>query len=194
MSQATNQHTANRRRFLAIAAGASAIGAGSLGLAAMPAPASQCFLADDSELLQLEKEIFASREAAQVYDDEVFRLSEIWEAELSRLENDRDSTLSPPERWDAVKAMPESAEHTRLVKLQQPHWNRHDAAVERMFSIPATTAEGRAAKAAVILGLMAAFMGSLDEDDETAEYPLNFARLFLVELAGKPGQVRSCVS
>ena len=87
--------------------------------------------------------------------------------------------------------MPESAEHDRLTKLQWPHWDRHDAAVERMFSIPATTAEGRAAKASVILGLMDAFMGSLDEDDEGEEYPLNFARRFLVELAGKPGQVRS---
>jgi hypothetical protein len=63
-----------------------------------------------------------------------------------------------------------------------------------LFSIPATSAEGRAAKAGVVLGLMAAFMGSLDEDDAGEEYPLNFARLFLVELAGKPGQVRACES
>ena len=45
MSQATNQHTYNssRRRFLAFTAAASAVGAGSLAVAAMPAPAAQCF-------------------------------------------------------------------------------------------------------------------------------------------------------
>jgi hypothetical protein len=160
----------------------------------MPAPASQDF--NDSELLALEKEIFDAREKAQAFDPEIMRLGEIWQAENERLENEFPSLTAQhaQQRWNLVRAMPESTEHDRLVNLAQPHWERHDAAVERMFAIPATSAEGRAAKASVILGLMAAFMGSLDEDDEGEEYPLNFVRLFLVDLAGKPEQVRSCES
>jgi hypothetical protein len=153
----------------------------------MPASASQCFAADDSELLQLEKEIFEAREKAQAFDPEILRLSEIWEAELSRLENDGRSTLSPPERWDAVKAMPESAEHTRLTKLQRPYYDAYDAAIERMFALPAQTAEGRRAKANVLLCLMAEIMTDEDEGD----YPLDFVRKLLVELGG---EVRPCES
>lgn len=178
MSQANSTNTtrapndSSRRRFLAFTAGASALAAGSLAAATMTAPASQCFLADDSELLQLVAQIFDAREKAQAFDPEILRLSEIWEAELSRLENDGRSTLSPPERWDAVKAMPESAEHTRLTKLQRPYYDAYDAAIERMFALPAQTAEGRRAKANVLLCLMAEIL--TDEDD----YPLGFAGIY----------------
>ena len=200
MSQATHVNStsapvaSSRRRFLTVAAAASAIGAGSLAVAAMPAPALSTDLIGtlpasqgDSELLQLEKEIFASRADAAVYDDEIYRLSEIWEGELRRLEaevNAGREARTTRERWDAIRAMPESAEHERLVKLQQPHWNRHDEAMERMFAIPAQTAEGRAAKATVVLGLMAEYL--VDDPDEF-DYPLDLVRKLLVELGGKPG-------
>lgn len=178
-----------RRRFLAFTAGASALAAGSLAAAAMPAPASQCFAADDSELLALEKEILEAGEKARAYDPEVYRLSEIWEGELSRLEAEyhagRD-TRTTQERWDAVRAMPESAEHDRLVKLQRPHWDRYDVAMERFFSIPAKTAEGRAAKATVLLGLVA----DIGYDEDEGDYPLNLVRQLLTELA----HVRPCES
>jgi hypothetical protein len=144
---------ASRRRFLAIAAVASAVAAGSMAVAATPTTAHQCFAADDSELLRLEKEISAAREAAQAYDPEMIRLSEL----------------------------PASEELERLTTLQQPHWTRHDEAVERMFAIPAQTAEGRGAKASVVLGLMAAFMASIDEDED---YPLGYVRSLLTELVG----------
>ena len=51
-----------------------------------------------------------------------------------------------------VTDMPESREHTRLVKLQSPFYERMDALVKQMFAIPAHTAEGRRAKATVLLG------------------------------------------
>jgi hypothetical protein len=160
MSQANEDFTTptSRRRFLGTAAVASVVGAGSLAMAAMPAPAHQrCFAADDSELLRLEKEIFAAREAAQAYDGEIIRLSEL-----------------------------PASEEQRLTTLQRPHWLRHDEALERMFVIPAQTAQGRGAKASVILGLMAAFM-VIDEDES---YPLDLVRKFLVEIVGGEPHLR----
>jgi hypothetical protein len=49
-----------------------------------------------------------------------------------------------------------------------------------MFAIPAQTAEGRGAKASVVLGLMAAFL----ETDEDEDYPLGYVRKLLTELVG----------
>jgi hypothetical protein len=203
MSQATHVNStsapvaSSRRRFLTVAAAASAVGAGSLAVAAKSAPDLPTHLIGclpppqgDSELLQLEQTITEQRRLAQAYDPEIMRLSEIWEGELSRLEaevNAGRETRTTRERWDAIRAMPESAEHERLVKLQQPHWEAHDAAVELMFSTPASTPQGRAAKASVILGLMAEYMMS---DEEEGDYPLDLVRKLLIELGGKPGVVQ----
>jgi hypothetical protein len=66
--------------------------------------------ADDSELLKLEKNIFEQHDAARAYDDEATRLGEIWQAELSRLDDEvyaGRSTLTTMERWALVTAMPE---------------------------------------------------------------------------------------
>jgi hypothetical protein len=93
--------------------------------------------ADDSELLKLEKNIFEQHDAARAYDDEATRLGEIWQAELSRLDDEvyaGRSTLTTMERWALVTAMPEAEEHERVVKLQQPFCDRQDAMIERMFS------------------------------------------------------------
>ena len=160
-------------------------------MAATPTTAHQCFAADDSELLQLEKQIFEQLEAAQAYDDEIFRLSEIWEAELSRLENEfyaGRSALTTMERWAIIKAMPESAEHERLTKLQRPYYDAYDTLIERMFSIPAQTAEGRRSKVAVLLKL---YLGEdLLSDDEDTDYPLRTARNLLIEfVGGAPGEM-----
>ena len=184
----------SRRRFLAFTAGASALAAGSLAAAAMPAPASQCFLADDSELLQLEKVIVEARGKAKTFDDEILRLSEIWEGELLRLEAEFKAgrtTLTTRERWDAIRAMPESAEHDRLTKLQWPHWDRHDKAMDRFFSIPAQTTEGRAAKASVVLALMD---DNIMTDEDEGDYPLNFVRKLLTDLVAEFVGVRPCES
>jgi hypothetical protein len=168
----------------------------------MPAPAAQCF--DDSELLQLEKEIFAAREKAQAYDPELYRLSEIWETELSRLEGESHagrSTMSTQERWDAVKAMPESAEHTRLTTLQRPFWDAFDVLLDKFLAIPAKTDGGRRAKVNILLGCVwGDWFSFSDEGDE--EYPFMVAKNLLIEFCGPAGeqlaadfaQVRPCES
>jgi hypothetical protein len=175
---------ASRRRFLGVAAAASAVSVSALAAAAMPASAHQCFAADDSELMALEKEILEQRRLAQAFDTDLVRLREVWEAEFARLNaefNAGRSVLTNSQRWNIVEATPASKEHDRLTRLQQPHWQRHDEALERMFTIPAQTAEGRGAKASVVLGLMAAFMEIIDEDED---YPLGFVRKLLTELVG----------
>jgi len=181
------REVSSRRRFLAITAAAS-----SLAVATMPAAASQSL--DDSELLQLEKEIFAARDAAKVYDDEVIRVWEIVQAEMERLDNEvaaGRSYLTQMQRWALVTAMPESKEYERLADLQQPHQTRQDALTTQLFSTPAQTEEGRAAKVAVLLGTL------MDDDwlycDDNSDYPIRLARQLLIEfVGGKPGeQLRS---
>jgi hypothetical protein len=72
-------------------------------------------------------------------------------AESRRLHDDWQSDLTKKERWALVMAMPESKEHDRLVQLAEPHNDRVIKLIERMWSIPATTPEGRQAKFLVLL-------------------------------------------
>jgi hypothetical protein len=61
--------------------------------------------------------------------------------------------------------------------------------MERMFSIPAQTEEGRRAKVAVLLSCL---MGEdwLSVDDDTDDYPLRIARKLLIEfVGGEPGEM-----
>jgi hypothetical protein len=182
MAQADHLDTTSRRKFLSITAAASVVSVGALAGAAMPLPASPCcFAADDSELLQLEKEILEQRRLAQAYDGNLVRLSEVWQAEYARLDDEfraGRSVLTTSQRWDIVEATPESKEVERLTTLQHPHWQRHDEAVERMFALPARTAAGRGAKASALLALIAAFM----EIDDNEGYPIDLVRKLLVEL------------
>jgi hypothetical protein len=166
----------SRRLFLAMAA------TGTLSATTMAAVGT-----DDAELLTLEKEIFAAHDAASVYDDEVIRLSEIWQDERRRLDDEFDagrSYLTSMERWDLVRAMPEAQEHDRLAKLQRPHHARQDALMARMFDIPAKTAEGRRAKVAVLLGCLMPEDWLLTDDDDDSDYPIKIARKLLIEFAG----------
>jgi hypothetical protein len=96
-------------------------------------------------------------------------------------------TLTPAERWDLVRAMPESKEHDRLVELQDPFYDRMNAYMEQMFATPARTAEGRRAKAVVLLRCV---MGSdwCHVDAET-DHPQLTARKLLIEfIGGEPGE------
>jgi hypothetical protein len=174
----TNKQT--RRIFLAMTA-ASTVSATALA-AASP---------DDSELLKLKEEIFAARDAAKIYDDEVLRHFEAWQDEARRLEREAEagrSNLTDIERWEVVIATPAAKEHDRLTKLQRPHHERQDALTERLLSIPARTAEGRKAKAAVfvecILPIHAIYDADDDEDEEELAYPLQVARQLLIEFTG----------
>ena len=115
MAQATVDNSTRRRDFLALtAAVATAV------MAARPALASP---PDDSALLALEEQIFEQYWAATAYDAEIIRLSEIWTAESKRLYAASlwgGSPLTTQEQWNLVTAMPESIEHNRLCRLQDP--------------------------------------------------------------------------
>ena len=145
---------------------------------------------DDSALLKLEEQILQEHEAAMAFDPEMIRLQEIWTTEWKRLNHAfyaGQSELTKEEIWERVKAMPESKEHIRLWKLQDPFYNRKDALIKEMFAMPAHTAEGRRAKVPVLLSCITG-----DEwtgVNEETEYPERMARNLLIELVGgQPGE------
>ena len=181
----------SRRRFLSQAAGLAA-GGTALALATVtPTPAA----ADDSALLKLEEQIFEQHEAAHAFDDEIDRTLAIWTAEGIRLEREAlkeqlagRPTLTSKERWELVRAMPESKEHNRLATLQDPFFDRRNALIKQMFAMPAHTADGRRAKVTVLL---ACVMGSeWTETDKDADYDIEMARKLLIEfVGGEPGEM-----
>ena len=68
-------------------------------------------------------------------------------ADLIRQESEAiNSPLTSKQRWDLFTAMPESKEHTRLVTLGEPFFDRMNVLIEQMFAIPAHTPEGRYAQ------------------------------------------------
>lgn len=74
------------------------------------------------------------------------------------------------------------------MKLQDPFYERMDALVKQMFAMPAHTAEGRRAKATVLLGCV------LGDDwrrvDGETEYPERMARTMLIDfVGGEPGEM-----
>jgi hypothetical protein len=194
MAQAnTDTSTTSRRRFLTVAAVASAVSASALAAAAMPArsagsgPISSL---DDSALVKLEEQIFEQYQGATAYDDEINRLHPIWVEEGKRLLHETlagRSTLTSDERWAVVGEMPECIECARLQKLQGAFFDRMDMLVKQMFAMPAHTAEGRRAKVTVLLGCI------LGNDwrrvDAETDYHELMARRLLIELVGgKPGE------
>jgi len=146
-------------------------------------------------LIKLEEQIFEQYERATAYDDEILRLSEIWTAEGRRLyeeslarEVETGTYLTADERWKQAMEIPECREHSRLSKLQEPFFAKMDALIKEMFATPAHTAEGRRAKATVLLGCI---LGDdwRHTDDET-EYPELMARNLLIEfVGGEPGEM-----
>jgi len=180
-----------RRRFLSHAASMAA-GSAALALATV-APASAAVAPagplghPDATLLELEEKIFEQHELATAYDDEIMRLAKIWNDEGHRLyrqslDKDGNCSLSPDARWKLVTEMPECVEHSRLCNLQDPFLERMDALVKQLFATPAHTAEGRRAKATVLLGVI------LGDDwrgrDEEMDYPEQMARNLLIEFVG----------
>jgi len=187
----------SRRRFLSQAAGAAAGGAvlalaTSQPIAAASAPAAQL---NESTLLKFEEQIFEQYQGATAYDDEIVRLAEIWHAESKRLyeeslarEVQAGTYLTPQQRWALVSGTPSQREHDRIVALQDPFYERMDALVKQMFATPAHTAEGRRAKATVLLGVI------MDYDwrgvDAETDYPELMARKLLIEfIGGEPSEM-----
>ena len=179
----------SRRRFLAVAAASSAVSAGSLAVAAMPAAPQ-----DDRKLLELEEQIFEQYNGACAFNDEILRLSKIWTDKLIAI---RDAALSREvqagvhltanERWVLFTDMPEYREHSRMCELQAPFYERMEALIKQMYATPAYTAEGRHAKVMVLLGVI------LGEDwrerDEETDYQQLMTRRLLIEfVGGEPGE------
>jgi hypothetical protein len=154
MAQANTHNitlASSRRRFLTVAA-ASAVSVTALAAAAMPVHQEPL---DDSALLKLEKLVFEQNAAARAYDDEMFRLQDIWMTESKQLHVESLTgrcDLTQQERWDRVSAMPEAKEHERLVGLQRVHDTEMDRLVSEMWATPAHTPEGRRSKLLVLLG------------------------------------------
>jgi hypothetical protein len=166
-----------------------------LALATVTPTPAVALPADDSALLKLEEQIFEQHEAAHAFDDEIDRVVEIWTGEGIRLEREAlkeqlagRPTLTSKERWELVRAMPESKEHTRLAGLADPFFDRRDALGKQMFAIPAQTADGRRAKVTVLL---ACVMGSeWTGTDKDADYDIEMARKLLIEfVGGGPGEM-----
>lgn len=172
-----------------VSAAASVASVGTLAAAAMPAHQAT---ADDSELLKLEEQFFEQHEKASAYDDDIFRLGKIWQAESNRLYNEALAEevragiyLSAEERWRIVTDIPECIEHNRLCNLQNIHYAKMEALVEQMWAIPAQTPEGRRAKVLVALRLLP---DDWREVDEEADYGIRETRQLLIELVGgEPG-------
>jgi hypothetical protein len=140
---------------------------------------------DDSALLELEERIFEHHAAATAYNDEIYRLWDIWTAEWKRLDLEGLTgrcTLTSKERWALVREMPESKEHSRLANLQEPHYVEMDKLIIKMWATPAHTPEGRRAKLLVLLGCI------LDNDwrehDGEADYGIRRARDLMIEFVG----------
>jgi hypothetical protein len=146
---------------------------------------SQSEYADDGILLEIENEIYELQEKIDAFDPEIGRLQNIWTEEMIRLYQATragESTLSAEERSASVAAMPEAIEHNRLVQLQRPLHERADELVQKMWSIPARTAEGRRAKLLVLLGRVMA--DEWREGDRELDWDIRMARRLMIEFVG----------
>jgi hypothetical protein len=194
MSQANSENSTampvvqSRRRFLSQAAGVAAGGA-VLALAAIPparaaaAPASA--LANDGRLLEMVNRIFELRDVIDESDPEIVRLQNIWTEEMLRLYEASltgECTLSKEERSAAVAAMPECIEHKRLVELQRPHCLAQDELIKQVLATPALTPEGKQEKFFVLLNFV--MPDGWRENDKRADYDIEQARKFMIELIG----------
>ena len=194
MAKADSNNTtpdASRRRFIAVAAAASAVSAYALAAAAMPIDAARTCSLDDSRLVELEEMIFEYDDAAGAFDSENIRNSNIWQAEYKRLADEVDagrSTLTKDEIWAIVVETPASKEHDRISKIQNELYAKSEPLIAELFATPALTSEGRRAKAMVLIGVI------MDRDwqraDAETDYPEQMARNLLIEfVGGEPGEM-----
>jgi hypothetical protein len=102
----------------------------------------------------MEEQIFELDERAHAHDEELNRLHDCYASYSKKLLEDSlagRSSLMRDERWELIKQLPEAEEESRLVKETQPFHDQRDELIKRMWTIPAHTAEGRRAKAVVLI-------------------------------------------
>lgn len=173
----------NRRTALMnMLVGSAALTAASpIAAAAVPAIAES-----DAELFQLEEQIFEAQEAATARDEDIRRLGYIWGAEAQRLYDEvyvyGTSKLTHDERWNFVKAMPETIEHDRLIRIQDQHYGKMNDLIYKMWAIPARTPEGRRSKLFVLLNCI--LSSDWREHDEDADWHIEMARKMMIEFVG----------
>jgi hypothetical protein len=141
--------------------------------------------ADDRHLLEIVNQIFELKEKIDAFDPEIVRLQNIWSEEMLRLYDASltgECTLSKEERSAAVAAMPECIEHKRLVELQRPHCEAQDELIKRVLSTRALTPEGKKEKFFVLLNFV--MPDGWRENDKRADYDIEQARNFMIELIG----------
>lgn len=135
---------------------------------------------DDSELLSLASEISRLYDLAHQDDDEVSRLCEIWTDECRRLEYETE--LPSDQKRRMIKAMPESAKHTQLVKKAEPYFASADRLMAHLWSLPAKTTEGKKAKLKVLFDFVLG--DEWHQTDKDSDWEIKMARRLLFELAG----------
>ncbi|MCK1741227.1 hypothetical protein IVA80_10180 [Bradyrhizobium sp. 139] len=158
--------------------------------ALVAAPATAVEIVDDSRILALEEQIFQEHELATSHDEEIIRLQiirlqNVYAGELKRLHDELDadmSSLTRDEIWQRVKALPESIEQTRLVKLTDPHHRKVEALISELWPIRAQTAEGRRAKFLVLLSCIMGNEWCLV--DEPTDWHRRMARDLMIEMVG----------
>ena len=150
--------------------------------AAMAVPASGN---DDARLLEMVERIFKLRDAIDEFDPEIERLQAVWGAEMIRLHEENltgEHSRTPAERSAIVAAMPECVEHNRLAKLQRPHLDAQEELIKQVLSTPALTPKGKQEKFFVLLNFI--MPDEWREDDSRADYDIEQARNFMIELIG----------
>lgn len=153
--------------------------------ALVAAPATAVELGDDSKILALEEQIFQENELATAHDEEIARLQDVYVGELKRLHDELDagtSSLTRDEIWQRVKALPESIEQTRLVKLTDPHHRKVEALINELWPLRAQTPEGRRAKLLVLLSCIMGDHWCLV--DEQMDWHRRMARDLMIEMVG----------
>jgi hypothetical protein len=149
---------------------------------AMAVPASGY---DDCRLLEMVDRIFKLRDVIDEFDPEIMRLQEIWSAEVIRLHEENltgEHSRSQPEQRAIVAAMPECIEHKRLIELKRPHCDAQDKLIKQVLATPALTPKGKQEKFFVLLNFI--MPDGWREDDKRADYDIEQARNFMIELIG----------
>jgi hypothetical protein len=122
---------------------------------------------------------------AHEHDDEMERLQWVWTekyVEFDRAKMAGTCSLSQKEIRDIVAAMPETKEHSRLVKLTDPFHEQIGDLVRQMWTIPAITEAGRAAKVRVLLNTIAPTKWG--DNDKDADWDIEMTRKLLIEFVG----------
>lgn len=146
----------------------------------------------DADILQLEEQIFAEKEAIDRLHEEI--AANACDAEYKRLldgmstEGITPSQKKCKEIWNrAYREHPDSVELWRLRDIVNARHDSQERLIERMWEIPAHTAEGRRSK---LMVLLANVMGEKWRvRDEDADWDVLMARKMIIEfIGGEPAE------